>query len=32
MNGRGNKKWWDFSVKRKKDFGKVAHLVEKWKR
>jgi hypothetical protein len=31
MNGKSNKKWWDFSEKRKQDFGKVAHLVEKWK-
>ena len=31
MNGTSNKKWWEFSAQRKKDFGRIAHLVERWK-
>ncbi len=31
MNEISNKKWWDFTAQRQKDFGRIAHLVEKWK-
>lgn len=30
MCGKSNKKWWEFSKQRKREFEKIAPLVKKW--